>query len=181
MRLNGVYIAALTEGAAAAEAGLKEGDVIQSINEVAVNTQAQLQEQVARFRPGDKIRVAYMRGADAKTTTVTLRNTSGTTSVIKVEDAKAVEVHGATFKPLSAAEMQKLGLDGGAKITNIKKSEFRDTDIPEGFIITRIDKNKVRTPQDAQRFLANLDDGSGVLIEGTYPDGQKAYFPIGRY
>jgi serine protease Do len=179
--LNGVYIAALTEGAAAADAGLKEGDVIQSINEVAVNTQAQLQEQVARFRPGDKIRVAYMRGADAKTTTVTLRNTSGTTSVIKVEDAKAVEVHGATFKPLSAAEMQKLGLDGGAKITNIKKSEFRDTDIPEGFIITRIDKNKVRTPQDAQRFLANLDDGSGVLIEGTYPDGQKAYFPIGRY
>ncbi len=179
--LNGVYIAGLSEGSAAADAGLKEGDVITSINDVTVNTQAQLQEQVARFRPGDKIRVAYMRGADAKNAAVTLRNTSGTTAVIKAENAKTVEVHGATFKPLTGTEMQKLGIEGGAKITNVKKSEFRDTDIPEGFIITRIDKNKVRTPQDAQRFLANLDDGSGVLIEGTYPDGQKAYFPIGRY
>ena len=179
--LNGVYIAGLTKESAASDAGLKEGDVITSINGVAVNTQAQLQEQVARFRPGDKIQVAYMRGSDDRTTSVTLRNTSGTTSVVKIEDAKVVEVHGATFKPLSSAEMQKLGLDGGAKITNIKKSDFRDTDIPEGFIVTRIDKNKVRTPQDAQRYLANLDEGSGVLIEGTYPDGQKAYFPIGRY
>ncbi len=179
--LNGVYIAGLTKESAADAAGLQEGDVLMSINEVPVNTQSQLQEQVARFRPGDKIRVAYMRGSDARTTAVTLRNTAGTTAVVKVEDAKAVEVHGATFKPLSSGEMQKLGLDGGAKITNVKKSDFRDTDIPEGFIVTRIDKNKVRTPQDAQRYLANLDDGSGVLIEGTYPDGQKAYFPIGRY
>lgn len=179
--LNGVFIAGLTKESAADDAGLKEGDVILSINGVNVNTQAQLQEQVARFRPGDKIQVAYMRGADSRTATVTLRNTTGTTAIIKAEDAKAVEVHGATFKPLSAGELQKLGLDGGAKITNIKKSDFRDTDIPEGFIITRIDKNKVRTPQDAQRYLANLDDGAGVLIEGTYPDGQKAYFPIGRY
>jgi serine protease Do len=179
--LNGVYIAGLSKESAAADAGLKEGDVITNINDVPVNTQAQLQEQVARFRPGDKIKVSYLRGASAETTTATLRNTSGTTSVVKVEDAKTVEVHGATFKPLTSQEMTKLNLDGGAKITNIKKSEFRDTDIPEGFIITRIDKNKVRTPQDVQRYLANLDDGSGVLIEGTYPDGQKAYFPIGRY
>lgn len=178
--LNGVYIVGLNENSAAADAGLKQGDVITHINDVSVNTSAQLQEQVARFRPGDKIKVNYLRGDDARTATATLRNTSGTTNVVKIEEAKSVEVHGATFKPLSAGEMQKLGLEGGAKITNIKKSEFRDTDIPEGFIITRIDKNKVRTPQDVQRFLANIDNG-GVLIEGTYPDGQKAYFPIGRY
>lgn len=179
--LNGVYIAGLSKGSAAADAGLKEGDVIMSINDVGVNTSSQLQEQVARFRPGDKIKVSYMRGAETNTATVTLRNTSGTTAVIKAEDAKAVEVHGASFKPLTAQEMSKLGLDGGAKITNVKKSDFRDTDIPEGFIITRIDKNKVRNPQDVQRYLANLDEGTGVLIEGTYADGQKAYFPIGRY
>ncbi len=178
--LNGVYIAGLTKGSAASDAGLKEGDVILNINDVPVNTSSQLQEQVARYRPGNKIKVTYVRSGETRTSEVTLHNTTGGTEVVKIEDAKSVEVHGATFKPLSSAELSKLGLDGGAKISNVKKSEFRDTDIPEGFIITRIDKNKVRTPQDVQRYLANLDNG-GVLIEGTYPDGQKAYFPIGRY
>ena len=61
--LNGVYIQGLSKSSAAAEAGLKAGDIITEINGVAVNTSSQLQEQVARFRPGDKIKVSYMRGA----------------------------------------------------------------------------------------------------------------------
>ena len=50
----------------------------------------------------------------------------------------------------------------------------------EGFIITRIDKSPVRKPSDVQNFLDQAEDNSGALVEGVYPDGRKAYYPIGR-
>ena len=76
-------------------------------------------------------------------------------------------------------ELNKLNLDGGAKISNVKSSEFKGTGIEDGFIITRIDKSKVEKPQDVERLLKKAED-EGVLVEGIYPDGRRAYYPIGR-
>ena len=74
----------------------------------------------------------------------------------------------------------ELGIDGGAQITNVKGSNFKETGMAEGFIITRIDKNPVRKPADVQAYLDEAKDNSGALVEGVYPDGRKAYYPIGR-
>jgi type II secretory pathway component PulC len=76
--------------------------------------------------------------------------------------------------------MSKLGIEGGAKITGIRESNFRQTGIADGFIITRIDKNKVTKPQDVQRLLDVAKKNDGALVEGIYPDGRKAYYPIGQ-
>jgi serine protease Do len=178
-KLNGVYIESLTDNSAAAAAGLEKGDVITHINDVPVNTAAQLQEQVARYRPGDKIQVSFVRGDNVKNVTATLRNRMGDTNLVKREEAKAISYSGAKFEPLTKQEMTKLNLSGGAKITSIRSSEFKNTGIEEGFIITRIDKNKVEKPQDVERLLKNAGD-EGVLLEGIYPDGRRAYYPIGR-
>jgi Do/DeqQ family serine protease len=179
--LNGVYVQSLVPNSAAAVAGLKVGDVITDINGIAVNTSAQLQEQVSRFRPGDKIKVGYLRGGDKAIATATLFNASNTTSVVKEMPASAaVTYEGAKFGPVSARLQNELGIDGGAQITGVKGSNFRETGMAEGFIITRIDKNPVRKPADVQNFLEQAKDNSGALVEGVYPDGRKAYYPIGR-
>ena len=178
--LSGVYIMGLSKNSSAADAGLKEGDIITEINGAKVNTSSQLQEQVARFRPGDKIKVTYLRGTDTRTATATLRNSTGTTDIIREELAKAIKYEGATLAPVTRQEMSKLGLEGGAKISGIKGSNFRETGIDDGFIITRIDKNKVTKPQDVQQFLEAAKETQGALVEGVYPDGRKAYYPIGQ-
>jgi len=178
--LNGVYVQSLSENSAAAAAGLKEGDVITEINGAKVNTSSQLQEQVARYRPGDKIKVAYLRDGEERSTSATLRNATGTTEVVRAEVAKAVKYEGATLTPVTQQEMSKLGIEGGAKITGIRESNFRQTGIADGFIITRIDKNKVTKPQDVQRLLDVAKKNDGALVEGIYPDGRKAYYPIGQ-
>jgi S1-C subfamily serine protease len=178
--LNGVYVQSLTDGSSAADAGIKAGDIITEINGTKVNTSSQLQEQVARFRPGDKIKVTYLRGNDTRTATATLRNATGTTDIVREEIGKAIKYEGATLAPVSKQEMNKLGLEGGAKISGISKSNFRETGIADGFIITRIDKNRVTTPQDVQKFLESAKDSEGALVEGVYPDGRKAYYPIGQ-
>ncbi|GAB2456194.1 serine protease [Hymenobacter qilianensis] len=178
--LNGVYVEELSENSAAEAAGLEKGDVITEINGAKVNTSSQLQEQVARYRPGDKIKVAFLRGGNERTATTTLRNATGTTDVVRAEVAKAVKYEGATLEPVSSQELSKLGIEGGAKIKGIRDSNFRQTGIADGFIITRIDKNKVAKPQDVQRYLEIAKNGDGALVEGIYPDGRKAYYPIGQ-
>jgi serine protease Do len=179
--LNGVYVQGLGEKSAAAAAGLKVGDIITDINGVAVNTSSQLQEQVSRFRPGDKIKVGYLRGGDKEVATATLFNASNTTSVVKEMPASAaITYEGAKFGPVSARLQNELGIDGGAQITGVKSSNFKETGMAEGFIITRIDKNPVRKPADVQVFLEQAKDNSGALVEGVYPDGRKSYYPIGR-
>jgi serine protease Do len=177
--LSGVYIIDFSENSAAKAAGLEKGDIITQVNDVPVNTSAQLQEQVARYRPGDKIKVTYLRGDEVKTSTTVLRNRMGDTKVVKREEAKAITFSGAKFEPLTKEEMSKLNLPGGAKVSSIRSSEFKNTGIEDGFIITRIDKNRVEKPQDVERLLKNAGD-EGVLLEGIYPDGRRAYYPIGR-
>ena len=179
--LNGVYVQGLTAGSAAAQAGLQSGDIITQINGVAVNTSSQLQEQVARFRPGDRIKVAYTRGSTPGVVTATLRNATGTTAVVREEAASAaITYEGAKISPVPAREQNALGLSGGAKISGIKDSNFRETGMADGFIITRIDKNSVTKPADVKAYLDEARNGAGALVEGVYPDGRKAYYPIGQ-
>jgi serine protease Do len=179
--LNGVYVQGLTSGSAGAEAGLKTGDIITQINGVVVNTSSQLQEQVARFRPGDKIKVSYLRGGSANTTEAVLRNATGTTGVVREDaTAAAIKYEGATIAAVPARDLAKLGLEGGAKISGIKSSNFRETGMADGFIITRIDKNAVTKPADVKNYLEQARNNSGALVEGVYPDGRKAYYPIGQ-
>jgi serine protease Do len=179
--LNGVYVQGMGEKSAAAAAGLKIGDIITDINGVTVNTASQLQEQVSRFRPGDKIKVGYLRGGTKEVANATLFNASNTTSVVHELPADAaVKYEGAKLAPVAARMQNSLGIDGGAQISGIKDSNFKETGMADGFIITRIDKNVVRKPADVQAYLDQAKNNSGALVEGVYPDGRKAYYPIGR-
>lgn len=177
--LNGVYIAQVAEKSGAEEAGLKSGDVITAINSVPVAKSSQLLEQVARYRPGDKVTVSYLRDGKERSAKVTLKNRQNSTELVKRSEAKAVTFDGATFEPVSKQEMRKLGIDGGAQITGVRSSKFRDTGMKDGFIITRIDKYEVNEPADVEKYLKSLESGV-VYIEGVYPDGLKAYYPIGK-
>ncbi|KAA6437348.1 Do family serine endopeptidase [Rufibacter glacialis] len=179
--LNGVYVAGFSESSAAKTAGLQEGDVITEINGVKVNTSAQLQEQVTRYRPGDKIKVNFMRGGSEKNINVTLRNANGSTELVKRDpnSAKSMTIDGAKFEAASKQELNKLELTGGVKITGVEKSAFAETGMKDGFIITSIDKTPTNAPQDVDKVLKSTRRG-GLLIEGVYPDGRRAYYAMGR-
>ncbi|WP_345162163.1 Do family serine endopeptidase [Pontibacter saemangeumensis] len=177
--LNGVYLVNVSESGGADDAGLQAGDVITAINGAPTHTSSQLLEQVARYRPGDKVKVNYIRSGKEKTANVTLRNLNNSTELVKRSRAAAVTFEGARFEAVSKQEMSKLGITGGAKISDVEDSQFRDTGMKDGFIITRIDRQPVNEPADIEKHLKNVDSGV-VYLEGVYPDGLKAYYPIGK-
>lgn len=176
-RPKGIYVKGLTEGGAAADAGMKEGDVILKVGNIAVDNVPQLQEQVGKFRPGDQVAVTVLRGGREQVMDMKLRGREGSLAVNAKKEASITQILGAELKTASAEEARALKIDGGVKVTSINGGKLRSTGIREGFIITRIDQARVREPQDVVRALE--EKRGGVLIEGVYPNGMRAYYGLG--
>jgi Do/DeqQ family serine protease len=174
--IQGVYVIEVNFNSAAAEGGLKAGDVIVAIQDRSVKTVAELQEQVALNRPGNRIKVTYIRDGKTYETMTTLKNASGTTNVVEVSNSFRTE--GAIFENLSSATKSELNLDGGVQISEIETGTWKTAGLKKGFIITKVDKKPIA---DLEDFIAvvNSAKGNGLLIEGYYPNGDKAYYGIG--
>ncbi|MFN8416780.1 MAG: Do family serine endopeptidase [Cytophagaceae bacterium] len=175
---RGVYINGVNQGSAADLAGIKIGDVITEINGIEIASTAQLQEVVARNRPGDKITIKYYRKDKEYTTTATLKNKLGETTLVQKDDFSVKGKLGADLQPVVSTEMSILEISGGAKVVRLYNGKLKEAGVREGFIITSIDKKPVRTPEDVVKILEATNSG-GILMEGIYPDGKKEYYGIG--
>jgi len=177
-RIKGVYVNGITEGGAAQDAGMKAGDVIVKVGNIDVNNVPQLQEQVGKFRPGDRVPVTIVRSGKESVVDMTLRGREGnTTTVANSRRNEAVVALGAELGKVSNEDLKALKLEHGVRVNAVTGGKFRSSGIREGFIITRIDQEKVSKPEDVQRILANKK--GGVLVEGVYPNGQRAYYGLG--
>ena len=71
---QGVLITGLRANSPALRAGLAVDDVITEFNGVKINSPAELQEQLSRYRPGERVRVRYVRGGRLLSVSVRLRD-----------------------------------------------------------------------------------------------------------
>ena len=172
---KGVYVQNLTDGGAAETAGIRTGDIITKVGGVGVGSSTELQEQVGRYRPGDKVEVTLLRDDKEKLVDVVLRNNQGSTKLVK--NNEVINILGAQFSQPSEDEINKLGISSGVKISNLGPGKLRMAGIKEGFIITKIDNQKITSAEELQSALENKK--GGILIEGIYPNGLRAYYGFG--
>jgi serine protease Do len=177
--VRGVYVAGVNDGSAAKEIGMKEGDIITSINGKEIVSSAGLQEAVARYRPGDKLKVSYLRKGEQMEGTAVLKNKLGEDKIVKKEEASIKRKLGADLQTVSKDDKKKLSLQGGAQVYRLYDGLLKDAGIREGFIITSIDKKAVQTPEDVEAILKTVLAGNGVLVEGLYPNGKKQFVGLG--
>lgn len=174
----GALVADFLPNSAAESAGLKKGDVVIKIEEVVVRSTPQLMEVVSRKRPGEKVKVVIDRKGKQLDFTITLRGADGGTAVVKGEaKPEMAAALGASFEAASKRELESLKIDGGVKVTKLNNGVLKNTGMREGFIITRVDKTPVKTPKELTKTLQQAN--GGVLIEGYYPNGAKAYYGFG--
>jgi len=176
-RLQGVYVNGITEGGAAQQAGIKEGDVIVKVGNIAVNNVPQLQEQIGKFRPGNEVAVTVVRDGRESVVDLVLRGRDGNTVATVKTPHSTMATMGAELRAATKEELNALRLRNGVKVTTLNSGKLRTAGIREGFIITRIDQEAVSTPDDVERILTARK--GGVLIEGVYPNGTKAYYGLG--
>ena len=173
--LQGVYVQEVNFNSAAMEAGLEVGDVIVAIDDIRVNTVAELQEQVAINRPGDRIKVTYVRDGVTNEAYATLKNNYGTTNVIEANNDFRSE--GALFEELTGEVGEKLDVSNGIVIADLEDGVWMEAGIEEGFIITRVDKSPVGALEEFIEMINEMR-GEGLLIAGYYPDGTKALYAV---
>ncbi|MDD2437314.1 MAG: Do family serine endopeptidase [Massilibacteroides sp.] len=178
--LEGAYVASFAERSTAKEAGIEEGDVVVAVNEVKIKSANALQEQISKYRPGDKVKVKVNRKGTEKTFTVELRNAQGSTEVVKGGDA--TEVLGAAFKELSDAQKKRLNVTYGVEVTGLTNGKMRDAGIKKGFIIMIVNNQKISSAEDIEKIVEKILKGNseeqGLFIKGFYPNGRTRYYAI---
>jgi serine protease Do len=171
-RADGVYVMGVPETGGAYRAGIRKGDFLTAINGVPVHTEPQLQEQIARYQPGDNINVSYVRGGKTYTTSVELRNIKGNTDIVK--NSAAAMLLGADMRALTSAEKRSYGVNNGVVVTDISNGLLaQQTNMKKGFVILSINEQPVNSPEDVQQILSS---NKQAQIAGTYPGNRGMYY-----
>lgn len=175
----GIYVAKVEDRSAAMEGGIQEGDVIIAINGAPTHTTAQMQEQMNKFRPGDKVTVKFIRDNKEKTVTVTLRNSQGNTKLTKASDIFDL---GCAFIEVPAETLKQLEIRHGVQVTGIKAGKFKDAGIKDGFIILDINNSRTTSKEDIEKIYKEIvkstDSDKVMFITGIYPTGKKVYYAV---
>ena len=173
---EGIWVREVTEGGSSAGI-LKENDVIIAIDGRKIHRFADLQEELAKHRPGDKINVTVLREKKEKTVEITLKNEQGTTKVVK--DA-GMEILGAAFKPVSSELKKQLNLGYGLEVTGVTNGKMADAGIRKGFIILKANGQPMRTVEDLEKAMkeARKSPEQGLFITGMFPSGKRAMYAV---
>ena len=164
---KGVYIDQVYERSAAEEAGIEKGDIIVEINDTEVTNVAELQDLVARNRPGDEIKVTYKRDGKTKSVKAKLKNLDNEVKIVKKDDGYSSE--GASFRNPTEDELEEYGVEAGVIIEDIGSGKWKNGGIKEGFMITSIGKRPVKDVNELRAVLRNSAGEGGILIKGKYP------------
>ena len=173
-KAGGLYINEVVENSAAAEAGLRKGDIITAIDGVKTDDAQTLVEKIAQRRPGDKITISYKRNDNDKKVDVVLKNRVGKSEPITRETTDVAAALGGKFADVSKQACQKLEIRGGVQVTSIKRDGLLGrSGVKEGFVITYINDRPVLSVADLQRMDEKIS-----TIDGVYPNGQALRYVI---
>lgn len=162
---DGVYITGLSENSSAKQSGIKNGDIIVSIDDVKTHSVPELQEKIASYIPGDVVKVVVIRDNKLKTFNVELTNKRGTTEIIKKSDRYKLDEIGVTFSNVENKDFKGVEI---SEVTNLKLNRIG---VKKGFVIQKIDHETIKNITDVKTVLESKS--GAVLIEGYYPGAEE--------
>ena len=175
--VDGVWVREIVDNGSAAGADIKVDDVIVGVDNKKVHNFADLQEALAKRRPGDKVTVKLVRAKKEKSVEVTLKNEQGTTKIVK---EAGMEILGAAFKELPDDLKKQLNLGYGLQVTGVSSGKMSDAGVRKGFIILKANDQPMRKVSDLEEVMkAAVKSPNQVLfLTGVFPSGKRGYFAV---
>ena len=173
---EGVWVAEIIENSSASGI-LEVDDVIIGIDGKRIKNFAGLQEQMAKHRPGDKVKVKILRDKKEKTVEMVLKNKQGTTNVVK---DNGMEILGAAFRELPDDVKQSLRLNYGVEVTGVTDGKMKEAGVRKGFIILKANGQSVKTVDQLEEIVkqASQSPEPVLFLNGIFPSGKRAYFAV---
>lgn len=174
---SGVYISEVTEGSAAADAGLVKGDVLLKVDGKSVTKIAELQEIMSQHRPGDNVGVQYLHNKKTKTCNVTLKNSQGKTTTLETVD---IDDFGIKLVPLTDKDKANYGVNYGLLVQHITKGKMQKAGVDKGMIILVVNDKRMETPEDWEEAVKNANKSSDrtLWIRAITSSGRKVSFVV---
>ena len=106
---QGALVSQVTEGSAAARAGIEPGDVITSVRAEPIRSNAELRKTIGMLKVGDSVEIGFLREGKPRTVTAVLREAA------QIADASAIH------PALAGAELVEVSEDtaGGVRVREI--------------------------------------------------------------
>ena len=170
---QGVVILSVVHNSAAEQGGLQKGDIVTAINQKTTKSRSAMQELLAGFRPGDRIKVEYLRKGQRGSCDITLRNTANTAALLTKPNYAILDRIGLALK-----EIEERGVGETNKsviVTKIQSgSKIARTNMAAGFCIQKIND---RSFNNLDEFVALLSSNGGkIVLEGRYKNYADTYY-----
>lgn len=175
---EGAYVSGFAEDgkSAAKDAGIKEGDVVIQLDDTEIKSSTALIEYIGRKRPGDKVSVTVDRKGKKLVIPVTLKNRDGKIGTVKREEKEAISTLGLNLEDIDAKVLKRLELTNGVRVKELENGRVaKYTDMREGFIITHIDGQAVKSAKEVNELLRKKKVGETVMFSGVYEDYPREY------
>jgi serine protease Do len=186
--MEGVYVERVNRDGSAEAAGVKTGDIVTHVNNISIKSRSELQEQIAKFRPGDNLTISYIRNGKSQVAKITLKSGNSVTKTIPVPKGSGGQIKefnlesvkkylGGEFRTLSKAEEKRLD-EKGVIVTLIRRGSVLESSNMEGnFIITQINNQPIEDVTDLVRLIQ--ESPNRVEFSGFYEEykdqGQFVY------
>lgn len=190
-RAKGVLVQAVTKGGAGEDAGIKEGDVILSVEGKEVNAANELQMVVGSHHPGETVKLNVFRDGKTIDKEVTLKpivedNKPTGLNQKKEQDqgnsgaaSTSIQSLGVSVGDLTTAQKDKLGISDGVVVTSVDKySDAFMRGLAQGMVIVEANKRKITSPEDLADAIKGKRSGDSVLLKVVTGDGQERILAV---
>ncbi len=180
--VRGVIISRVEEGGPADEAGLKDADIITTIDGEKVTSWNMFRSEVASKRPGEKVELGIVRNGKEMNLVVTLgeRNDEQLASVTPQVEEDMREKLGFTVIELDADIRNQLDLDAsedGVVVNRIETtSNAYERGLRRGDVITEVKNRKIENAREFYEELEKLaEEGDEVVLLTVTRSGTKQF------
>ena len=181
---NGVKVTSITKGSAAEKAGLKEGDVITRVDDANIQNPEDLTKVIGKYKPDDKVTIAYKRDKKEMKATATLGKRSGAVSIPNLSDMSNFERdfnfnfdnHGENgYNLIMRSNNPRIGIkaqdteDGkGVKVLDVDDgSNAQKAGIKQDDVVTEFDGKAVNSAADLAEAARDAKDKISVKVKLT--------------
>ena len=185
---RGALVSTVARGRPAAQAGIEPGDIILEFNGKAVKNRDELVATVVATRPGLTVPVKILRDKQEKTLSLTVGELDLEDEGSRVAEQRTAaepdeepsQGFGITLTALTPETAKRLRATDaqGVLVSDVEQGSpaFR-AGIARGDIITRVNRQPVRTPQEASRALGQVSSG-GTAFLLVLRGGQEQFFTV---
>ncbi len=164
---EGVLVAQVHPETGAEKAGLLSGDIIKSVDDVAIKNVSELIKEIQKKKVGQKVKLNILR--DGKTMALELTLSAMPDRPEPLKEKEVEEKLGARIEELTpqlASRYRISGIKRGVVVTGVQEGSLaQEIDLQEGDVILEIDRKKVQSLNDFEKAIKNVNVGKGILFQ----------------